>query len=154
MEALEGIELDRLLSGITLKGRTVLRIKRNLTDRLGYLIGLLHQKGIFHADLKACNIMVKKEDDISSIKLVDYDHVRFTNTLPLKYVVKNLAQLNSSVPRGISRSLRMRFLRAYVSKHPDAPHKKDLFRMVWEESKDKPIVYVTDHGDRMESWQP
>lgn len=154
MEALEGIELDRLLSGITLKGRTVLRIKRNLTDRLGYLIGLLHQKGIFHADLKACNIMVKKEDDIPSIKLMDYDHVRFTNTLPLKYVIKNLAQLNSSVPRGISRSLRMRFLRAYVSKHPDAPHKKDLFRMVWEESKDKPIVYVTDRGDRMESWQP
>ncbi len=154
MEAVEGVELDRLLFQLLLlKGQAVWRLKRNLAEHLGHLMGLLHHKGIFHADMKACNIMVAEEDEFPSVTLMDYDYVRFFDTLPMKLMMKNLVQLNNSIPSGISRSLRLRFLRAYVGNYPDAPSEKDLFRMVWEESRDKSIVYVTDRGDRKESWR-
>ena len=68
-------------------------------------------------------------------------------------MIKNLIQLNNSIPRKISRGVRYRFLRAYKRQFPNAPEIRDLFREVWKESQGKTIVYVTERGDRIESWE-
>ncbi len=154
MEIAEGIGLDRLMSRlVALKGETVRRLKRNLADSLGYFVGTLHAKGIYHADMKACNVLASTENETPSLKLIDYDYVKFFDTLPAKFVIKNLVQINTSVPKEISRSLRFRFLRAYAENFRGAPEKKRLFREVWERSRGKTIVYVTDQGDRKDRWQ-
>ncbi len=154
MERAEGIELDRLLFRLLqVRGDTVRRLKNCLSDTLGHLMGTLHGRGIYHADMKACNLLVAMEGETPRVKLVDYDRVQFFDTLPERFMIRNLVQLNLSIPREVSRSLRFRFLRAYVGNHPHAPGEKRLFRRVWEESRKASIVYVTDRGDREEHWQ-
>ncbi len=153
-EAAEGKELDRLLSRwLELKDGEIRHRMYPLAEELGHLLGQLHEKGIFHADLKACNIVVKEDKKKFSIKLLDYDRVKFFDILPQRFMIKNLVQLNNSIPKGVSRSLRFRFLLAYVEKHPIIRlNVKDLFRMVWHGSQGNAIVYVTDQGDREEDW--
>jgi len=154
MEAVQGVELDRkldrLISGAT---RGDVRLQREVVQAVGELLGRLHRKGIFHADMKACNLMLVEKDGRLEVKLLDYDHVKVYKSLPEKLILKNLVQLNTSVPKEISRSMRCRFLRGYREAFPKAPSAKALFRKVWETSRSMPIVYVTDRGDRIASWQ-
>jgi tRNA A-37 threonylcarbamoyl transferase component Bud32 len=154
MEAVEGLELDRFLSRAFVEGGTeALREKWKLAEALGHLIGKLHHKGIYHADLKACNMMVMTEGEAWRIKLLDYDSVRFFKNLPEGLRVKNLVQLNTSIPVDVSRCVRYRFLHAYRVACPEVSSEKKLFRWVWKGSKDKSILYVTDSGDRIASWR-
>ena len=61
--------------------------------RAGQLIAMLHQKNIYHADLKPNNFVVVNAHDTSEdIVLIDCDDVRFPSRLPMKRRVKNLAQ--------------------------------------------------------------
>ncbi len=153
METAEGVELDRLLSKIaSLKGSYTDRIRKNIADALGRLTRALHQKGIFHADMKACNILVRLEGEIPILSLVDYDHIKIFDTIPTKYIMKNLIQLNTSIPKEITRSLRFRFLKAYLEGFPAFDSAKTLFKMVWNASRDKTIVYISDKGDIVTSW--
>jgi len=153
MEAAEGTELDRLLSKIApLRGTYTNRIRKNTADALGHLMRTLHQKGVFHADMKACNILARLEGETPVLNLVDYDHVRFFNNIPVKYILKNLVQLNTSIPKEVTRSLRFRFLKAYLEGFPVFDSAKTLFRRVWNASKNKTIVYVSNKGDSITSW--
>ncbi len=153
MEFVGGLDLDWMLFKIlALRGAAAWKLKCRLAEVLGHLVGALHQKGVFHVDMKACNIKVIEEKDRLSVKLLDYDYVAFYRALSLKKSLKNLVQLNQSIPKEVSRSLRLRFLRAYVGNFPEAPHEKELFRKVWEASKRLPIIYTTPRGDRMETW--
>ena len=154
MEAAQGKELDRILDGmLQQKDGVAFREKAALAEALGTLIGRLHEKGIFHADLKACNLMVSRDGERWEIKLLDYDNVKVFRNLPEKMVVKNLVQLNTSIPGGVSRGFRFRFFRAYAACRKGLLPEKDLFRKVWEVSRHKAIVYVTDGGDREETWR-
>ncbi len=154
MAAVEGEELDRKLDRMFRRdGRKGVAFRRGIAEALGELIGRLHRKGIYHADLKACNIMVVERGDQLEIKLLDYDHVTIHKVLPDRLAIKNLTQINTSVPEGISRALRFRFLTAYRAAYPEAPSVKELFRKVWLASREAPIVYVTDEGDRITSWR-
>jgi len=154
MEAVEGVELDRKLARLVSgTGRSDVKAQREVMQAVGELLGRLHRKGIFHADLKACNLMLIEKEDRLEIKLLDYDHVNIYKSLPERLILKNLVQLNTSVPKEISRSMRYRFLRSYREAFSEGPSPKTLFRKVWEASKSMPIVYVTDHGDRVASWQ-
>ncbi len=153
MEVAEGVELDRMLYRLLrLRGAEIRRKKRRLANALGRFLGQLHKKGIFHRDLKTCNIMMEEKGAHFGITLLDYDHVDFRKKISKRAVIKNLVQINRTVPRRISRSLRFRFLSAYKEEYPDAIPLKDLFRMVWKASSSKSILYVTDDGDRIESW--
>ena len=51
---------------------------------LGLLQALahLHQLGIMHRDIKLDNIMLKNEDDIESLVLIDYGYAVFINNRP------------------------------------------------------------------------
>ncbi len=154
MELAEGAELDRMLSRMVKVGGTEnWRMLCRLADTVGAFFGTLHRKGVFHADLKACNIMVREEGNKFLMKLLDYDNVRFHGNLSMKKALKNLVQLNLSIPVEISRSLRLRFLKAYKGNFPGAPRARELFKEVWEASRGKNIVYVTNEGDRRTSWR-
>jgi len=154
MASLAATELDRWL-GRELEQQPAGWHHRlwRMAETLGALLGRMHEQGIFHADLKACNIMVEEKSGSMDLVLLDYDRVEFFDTLPRKFMIKNLIQLNNSIPRKISRGVRYRFLRAYKRQFPNAPEIRDLFREVWKESQGKTIVYVTERGDRIESWE-
>lgn len=122
--------------------------KRALARALGGLLGTMHGYGIFHADLKSSNIRVLK--DPLSFVLLDTDKVRQGRSLSRKKRIRNMAQINRTIPRHVSQGVRMAFVRAYAKITREDP--KALFREVWALSSRGGIAYRTDQGDRSESW--
>ncbi|MEA2102088.1 MAG: lipopolysaccharide kinase InaA family protein [Thermodesulfobacteriota bacterium] len=119
-----------------------------IASGLGKTIGRMHNLHILHYDLKACNIKVEK--DTPGFYFLDTDRVVQSGPISGRLKLRNLVQLNTSIPLRVSRSERMTFIRAYADETKDAP--RATFRKVWMSSKDKGIVYCTDQGDCFEEW--
>ncbi len=62
---------------------------------LGELLGMLHRRGIYHADLKANNLIWSPG---ATPKLLDYGRVLFRRRVSARQRVVNLAQLNAALP--------------------------------------------------------
>jgi tRNA A-37 threonylcarbamoyl transferase component Bud32 len=142
-------QLDGLLARATQAGLG--RAEREGASALGAFLGELHRKGIYHADLKACNILVEGwgEDRVRFL-LLDHDRLVFGETVPDRRRLKNLVQMNTSVPKGLPGVLRARFLKAYIACAPYPGGFNSLWRDVAEESRGREIVYVGDEGDVIE----
>jgi tRNA A-37 threonylcarbamoyl transferase component Bud32 len=69
----------------------------------------LHLLGVRHKDLKAGNVLVRAGEFL----FVDLDSVRFQVQVDERHRILNLAQLNASVTPPLTRTDRLRFLRAY-----------------------------------------
>jgi len=123
--------------------------KAELVSSFGEMIGSMHALNIYHADLKACNIKIDTEE--LRFSLLDTDRIK--QGRPIRYAkrLKNLVQINTSVPVHISSSMRMRFLRSYAGYTGDDP--KILFRDVWKISAGREILYCTPEGDRTDTWR-
>jgi tRNA A-37 threonylcarbamoyl transferase component Bud32 len=122
--------------------------KMEIARELGKLLGALHGYGIYHADLKASNIKLLK--DPVRFVLLDTDRVCQGRCLSRKKRLRNLMQINNSIPRHVKKSVRMAFVRAYARMTGDDP--QGLFRDVWNLASHEAIAYRTDDGDRTESW--
>jgi hypothetical protein len=142
-------QLDRFLArGLKARG---LPAARAWARALGRFIGGLHRRGIYHADLKACNLLVEGSDGSEPrFVLLDHDRLLFGGPVTVRRRLKNLMQLNTSLPRALSTGLRARLLRAYVRAAGWKGGWKVLWREVLRESRGKGIVYVSDAGDVFE----
>ncbi len=87
------------------------RARLDLADRLADLLAALHRRGIYHADLKANNVTWTPG---SGPKLLDYDRVRFRWRISTARRIKNLAQLNASLPDAVDGALRERAFERYL----------------------------------------
>jgi tRNA A-37 threonylcarbamoyl transferase component Bud32 len=122
--------------------------RHDVARALGLFIGNLHSRDIYHADLKACNIKV--ETDSLKFYLLDTDRVEQRWALSRGKKLRNLMQINTSIPRMVSRSVRMAFLEAYCS--VTGYDARDLYRRIWRLSSASEIVYRCGAGDRIEEW--
>ncbi len=122
--------------------------KMEIARELGKLLGTMHGYNIYHADLKASNIKLRKNP--ISFVLLDTDRVIQGKSLARHKRLRNLAQINNSIPRNVKKSVRMAFIRAYAAVTGDNP--KRLFEDVWNLSRNETITYRTDDGERSESW--
>ncbi len=123
--------------------------KIDIARTLGKLIGYMHTINIYHADLKACNIKLSQPS--MDFLFLDTDRVIQSRHISKSRRLKNLVQLNTSIPTHVSLGVRMTFIKAYTKMTGDDP--KDLFRKIWGLSSTQNVVYCTDSGDRVESWQ-
>ena len=74
----------------------------------------IHKQGIYHADLKGGNILVKEISKCSwKFYYLDLDNVAFGKSVTSKKIKKNLIQLNASLPNDFSFSDRIRFYKYY-----------------------------------------
>jgi tRNA A-37 threonylcarbamoyl transferase component Bud32 len=95
--------------------------KRAFAGRVGAFVGGLHARGVYHGDLKAVNLFVRRKHGTESYCLVDYDRVVFGDgPVPAARRTKNLAQLAASVGAYFTRTDRLRFFRAYADAVPGA----------------------------------
>jgi tRNA A-37 threonylcarbamoyl transferase component Bud32 len=93
--------------------------KRDAAARVGTFLGALHAAGIYHGDMKAVNVFVRRKHGHESFCLVDYDRVSFgSGPVPAARRVKNLAQLAASLGTYFTRTDRLRFWRAYAAEVP------------------------------------
>ncbi len=162
MEApLDALELDRFIlskfaSGWTYSDRKV------AAASFGRFMGELHGRGIFHSDLKTCNILVSEGARDSTgqanpedlvFRLLDYDDVEFGRSVTEKKKVKNLVQLFLSCPSMAGLKLRLRFIRDYASASAlDKSTKRHIIQRAFESCRGKKILYVGFDGDITECW--
>ncbi len=89
---------------------------------LGRLLGRMHSWNVAHRDLKAANLMVDDSGERLEAYLIDLDGVRLLRRISPRRRARNLARLAASIEAHpwVTRSLRLRFLRAYLDELPDA----------------------------------
>jgi len=118
----------------------VLRRRRFLKD-LGGLFAMLHEKCIYHNDLKDANIIVAAEDgDRESFFLLDLEGLRAGNVLSLRRRVKNLVQLNRTFGRHVSATQKLYLLKSYLG--------ADFFNKAKRRAWIRSILKGSRHGDR------
>jgi serine/threonine protein kinase len=154
MEVIHGsMELDRYILKKSSRGWTDSE-KRNLVRELAEFLGSMHSRGIYHSDMKTCNILAS-EDHISGrnrFYLVDYDDVIFGKSFRKKAALKNLSQIFLSTPSIISIRDRMRFLRIYSRYAGLNPYDQKMIRNeLTELVRDREMLYVGFDGDIRES---
>ena len=116
-----GVPLDRYVHPrlTYMQGRELSRFKRGLARSLGRFLGQLHEKRIYHADLKPANIMVREQGQQDwEFILLDLDRVQFDRPLSLKQRARNLAQLDSPFQFRLTRTDRWRAFRTYLGVCP------------------------------------
>lgn len=170
MEVIPGaVEMDRYLVKKTASAWS-LEEKKGLTRLFGRFMGALHAKGIFHSDLKTCNILVSEDHQGPAdnetgenpgaavyhtvrFSLLDYDDVRFVREVSQKKRVKNLVQLFLSVPVSIRAAQRLRFLSEY-SLHVGigVKERRSTAVDVLNACRGRDILFVGLSGDVREKW--
>jgi tRNA A-37 threonylcarbamoyl transferase component Bud32 len=149
MEASDvGEEMDRHIC----KGFNGFEEKRVLIESFARWLSQLHQKSIYHQDMKACNILVSKNGQVWDFKLLDLEDVRLNEKIDEKKLYKNLLQLNTSIPRTITRTDRLRFYKEYHRFYSIVKSDHDFLSSLFQKSRERGTVYVSLQGVVEEKW--
>ena len=105
-----------------------LSYKRTLLNTFGKTVGRMHKLGICHGDMRLCNVLAKNVDGTWELFFLDNERTRKYHKLPSRLQLKNLVQVNI-VEQGITRTDRLRFLRAYMTEFC-VKNKKKLIEQV------------------------
>ncbi|MDQ7780501.1 MAG: lipopolysaccharide kinase InaA family protein [Planctomycetota bacterium] len=88
--------------------------RRRFARDLARFVGRVHERGVYHGDLKANNVLVgEREGGETVFSVLDIDRVRIVRRVSNDMRVTNLAQLNASLPAGLTRADRLAAFRAY-----------------------------------------
>jgi serine/threonine protein kinase len=143
MEVLEGAqELDRFIS----KGFDDFKKKRVFIETFTQWFCHFHKMGLYHKDMKTCNILVSENEDSWDFRLLDLEDVVLDKRVTEKELFRSLLQLNTSTPRIMTRSDRLRFFKEYHHLNPIVRNRKVLLKRLVEESHKRGLVYVSPLG--------
>jgi serine/threonine protein kinase len=143
MEVVGGAqELDRYIS----KGFDDFNKKRLFIKAFAQRLYHFHERGLYHKDMKTCNILVSENEDCWDFRLLDLEDVVLDKRVTEKKFFRNLLQLNTSTPRVITRTDRMRFFKECYRLNPIVKNQKILLRRLIEESRKRGLVYVSPQG--------
>jgi len=68
--------------------------KKKMIEQFAHTIGKMHDKGIFHGDLRLGNILVKENNKNFDFYFLDNERTKKFKNIPWKLRVKNLVQIN------------------------------------------------------------
>ena len=144
----KGLEMDRYILG----GFRDLKRKRLFTKRFAQWLSSLHQRNLYHRDMKTCNILVSENQETWDFFLLDLEDIRLDEKVDEKSLFKNLLQLNTSIPKTMTRTDRLRFLKEYLRQQPVIRDVKNLIVRLMKNSRERGIVYVSPQGVVVEKW--
>jgi tRNA A-37 threonylcarbamoyl transferase component Bud32 len=143
MEAIEnGLEMDRYI----LKNLNGIKLRRKFIKEFAQWLAFVHQRKIYHKDMKTCNILVRQNGNAWEFYLLDLEDIRFGINVNEKKLIKNLIQLNNSTPYIITKTNRLRFFKEYLRLRPLVSEKKLFIRELIKQSQKRDIVYVSSNG--------
>jgi tRNA A-37 threonylcarbamoyl transferase component Bud32 len=143
MEALANdLEMDRYV----LKGFEGLKRKRLFIKTFARWLDGLHRMGVYHQDMKTCNILVSEKGEAWDFHLLDFEDVRMDEKVNRKKLFRNFLQLNTSTPRVMTRVDRFRFFREYLRLNPIVKDEKAFLHGLVNESRRRGLVYVSPQG--------
>ena len=135
-------EMDRYIS----KGFSDFKEKRYFVNVFVRWLSNLHKGGLYHRDMKTCNISVSKSRETWDFYLLDLEDVRLDMRVSEKKLFKNFLQLNTSTPKTVTTKDRFRFFGAYLRLNPIVKDRKSFLRRLIDESKRRELVYVAPWG--------
>jgi tRNA A-37 threonylcarbamoyl transferase component Bud32 len=144
------VELDRFILSAF---KTSQNGKEGLLTGLADVIGSLHEKGVYHRDLKGTNIGVKRERGDYTFALIDLDDVSFTAGVNLKRRARNLSQLYLSTPKMIGAGDRKAFFERYMNVTGGMIEGEKIKRGVMKKVKGEELLFVSENGDVIEDWK-
>lgn len=106
--------LDHRVRAALARGEWSRRRLREVSDAFADLAARLHRRGVWHGDWKACNFLLEERGLRVAFPLLDTDRLRFRRTISRARRLRNLAQLDASLPKVVSRSERLRWFRRYA----------------------------------------
>jgi len=143
MEALANdLEMDRYV----LKGFEGLKRKRVFIKAFARWLDGLHGVGVYHKDMKTCNILVSEKGEAWDFHLLDFEDVRMDEKVNRKKLFRNFLQLNTSTPQVMTRVDRFRFFREYLRLNPIVKDEKAFLHGLVDESRRRGLVYVSPQG--------
>jgi len=138
----KGLEVDRYI----LRGFGDLRRKRLFIKHIAQWLSHLHQKNLYHQDMKTCNILVSENGETWDFHLLDLEDVRLDEKVDEKRLFKNLLQLNTSISKTITRTDRLRFFKEYTRIYSIVKNEKAFIDRLVEKSRERGVVYVSPEG--------
>lgn len=109
----------------------LLHERRNFIRSMAKLFKELHQKGIYHNDLKDFNILIREDDGVLTPFLLDLEGVYRFKRVPQSKKIKNIVQLNRTIGRLMSKADRL----AFILEYSEGKGWKELTRAVLKESE-------------------
>jgi hypothetical protein len=147
---METLERNQELDRYVLQDLGDFRRKRIFIRAFAGWLADLYDKKIYHKDMKTCNFLVYAKQGPWDFFLLDLEDVRFGQRVTERKLFKNFFQLNTSTPRIISRTDRLRFAKECLGRIPDIKNAKRLLRQVAQDSLGRDVVYVSPHGTVVE----
>lgn len=111
-EIVDGMTSDRYWQSVAKDSQRFFR--RRFLESLAALFKMLHDRGIYHNDLKDANILVVPDEEKMSFYLLDLEGVRLYANLNHSRRIKNLVQLNRTLGRITRRADKLYFLKVYL----------------------------------------
>jgi tRNA A-37 threonylcarbamoyl transferase component Bud32 len=112
--------------------------KTNFIQCVAATIRNLHEKGVYHADLKSTNILVREEEPrMWRFYFIDLERVKFKKNLTFRDRANNLAQINASIASCMTARDRLKFFRFYAKGTQLFGERKKYYREVLAISKTK-----------------
>jgi hypothetical protein len=143
MEApVNDLEMDRYV----LKGFANLNRKRLFVRAFARWLDALHKMGLYHKDMKTCNILVSERGGTWEFHLLDFEDIRMNEKMNWKKLLRNFIQLNTSTPNVMTKRDRFRFFREYSLLNPIVKDQKGFIRKLVGESRRRGLVYVSPEG--------
>lgn len=117
---------------------TTPKIRQRCIQQVAHLLAKLHHHRLAPAPLDPQNILIGPEDEGKLTSLEYLDHLKRSIS-----ATDNLTQLARGVGiEHLTLSNSVRFLRAYVGRHPDAQaHRAALIKSVWESIRDERLLH-------------
>jgi glycosyltransferase involved in cell wall biosynthesis/tRNA A-37 threonylcarbamoyl transferase component Bud32 len=115
------------------QSRALFQKKMAFISFMAGFVRTLHQKGIYHSDLKSANLLVREKGEGGwECFIVDLDRIHFLKkTVSLSQRIKNLSQLNASIADCITPSNRTKFFKVYDDSHQwDRKKRKEIYRQI------------------------
>jgi serine/threonine protein kinase len=137
-----GLELDRYILG----NLGAYKERRIFVKAFAQWLSHYHQMELYHRDMKTCNIVVSKEGESWVFHLLDLEDVRLDRKVREKELFKNFLQLNTSTPKIITTTDRLRFFKEYLTQNPIIKDRKIFLGRLIEESRQRGLVYVAPWG--------
>lgn len=143
---METRETDQEMDRYLLKRFGDFNEKRLFVKRFARWLSHFHQMDLYHKDMKACNIFVSGNRGDWDFRLLDLEDVLLDEKVDERKLFKNFLQLNTSIPKTITRTDRMRFFREYLVLNPIINNRMVFLRRLMEESRRRGVVYVSPQG--------
>ena len=105
-----------------------------LLEEVMVLVREMHQRHVYHGDLKPGNVLLRDEEDCRRLSLIDLDAARVRRRFSLRLAARDLAQLHSYLGSASTAAEQRRFLALYAYGWPRR-QRRTLLRWTLGESR-------------------